>query len=66
MISDARQNSEDQPDITPLADDYIAPAPRVSVQAFCETAETAATVRAAAEKTAALYRELVARQILTS
>jgi pilus assembly protein CpaE len=49
MISDARQNSEDQPDITPPADDYIAPAPRVSVQAFCETAETAATVRAAAE-----------------
>jgi pilus assembly protein CpaE len=49
MISDARHNSEDQPDITPPADDYIAPAPRVSVQAFCETAETAATVRAAAE-----------------
>ncbi|RAI43227.1 AAA family ATPase [Rhodoplanes roseus] len=29
-------------------DDYIAPAPRVSVQAFCETAETAAAVQAAA------------------
>lgn len=29
-------------------DDYIAPAPRVSVQAFCETAETAASVQAAA------------------
>jgi pilus assembly protein CpaE len=48
MISYARQNSEEQPDITP-ADDYIAPAPRVSVQAFCETVETAAAVRSAGE-----------------
>jgi len=47
MISDARQNPEEQPDITP--DDYIAPAPRVSVQAFCETVETAAAVRSAGE-----------------
>src|SRR5271167_2459153 len=31
------------------ADEFIAPAPRVSVQAFCETAETASTVQAAAE-----------------
>ena len=31
------------------AEDYISPAPRVSVQAFCETAETAAAVQAAAE-----------------
>ena len=31
------------------ADDYIAPAPRVSVQAFCETVATAAAVRAAGE-----------------
>src|SRR5207244_839822 len=30
-------------------DDYIAPAPRVSVQAFCETMETAAAVRSACE-----------------
>ncbi len=30
-------------------EEYIAPAPRVSVQAFCETAETAAAVQAAAE-----------------
>jgi pilus assembly protein CpaE len=29
------------------ADDHIAPAPRVSVQAFCETVETAAAVQAA-------------------
>jgi len=48
MISEARQNPEEQLDITP-ADDYIAPAPRVSVQAFCETVETAAAVRSAGE-----------------
>src|ERR1700682_1415745 len=47
MINLARQNSEEQPDVTP--DDYIAPAPRVSVQAFCETAETATAVRSAGE-----------------
>jgi pilus assembly protein CpaE len=45
-----RQNPEEQPDITPPhADDYIAPAPRVSVQAFCQTGETAAAVRSAGE-----------------
>jgi pilus assembly protein CpaE len=49
MISDARQNPEQQPDVTPPADDYIAPAPRVSVQAFCETAETAAALRSGSE-----------------
>jgi pilus assembly protein CpaE len=50
MISYARQNPEDQSDVTPLSgDDYIAPAPRVSVQAFCETEETAAAVRSASE-----------------
>ena len=50
MISQARQNSEQQPEVTPPpADDHIAPAPRVSVQAFCETVETAAAVQAAGE-----------------
>jgi pilus assembly protein CpaE len=49
MIRYARKNPEEQPDNTPLADDYIAPAPRVSVQAFCETAETAAAVEKAGE-----------------
>ena len=50
MINYARQNSEEQPDIAPPpADDYIAPAPRVSVQAFCETLETAAAVQSAGE-----------------
>ena len=50
MISYARQNPEQQPDVTPPpADDHIAPAPRVSVQAFCETVETAAAVQSAGE-----------------
>ena len=31
------------------ADAHIAPAPRVSIQAFCETVETAAAVQAAGE-----------------
>ena len=31
------------------ADEHIAPAPRVSIQAICETVETAAAVQAAGE-----------------
>src|ERR1700754_3876516 len=50
MISYARQNPEETPAVTPpSADDHIAPAPRVSVQAFCETVETAAAVQSAGE-----------------
>jgi pilus assembly protein CpaE len=51
MISYARQNPEQQPAATapPPADDHIAPSPRVSVQAFCETVETAAALQAAGE-----------------
>jgi len=50
MINSARHDSGEQPDVTPsFADDYIAPAPRVSVQAYCETDQTAAAVRAASE-----------------
>jgi pilus assembly protein CpaE len=50
MISNARQNPEQLPDTPPpSSNDYIAPAPRVSVQAFCETVATAATIRAAGE-----------------
>ncbi len=50
MIRDARRNSEDQSDLpSSHADEYIAPAPRVSVQAFCATEETAAAVRSAGE-----------------
>ncbi len=48
MINYLRQDSEDQPDApSPLTDDYIAPAPRVSVQAFCETARTAEAIQSA-------------------
>lgn len=50
MITYAQQNAEEQADlIPPVADDHIAPAPRVSVQAFCETVETAAAVQSAGE-----------------
>jgi pilus assembly protein CpaE len=50
MISYARQNPEAQPDgASPQAEEHIAPAPRVSVQAFCETVETAAAVQSAGE-----------------
>src|SRR5207237_4381527 len=49
MISYARQNSEQQPEVTPPLEDHIAPSPRVSVQAFCETVETAAAVKSAGE-----------------
>lgn len=50
MNSQARLESEEQQEGTPAhADDYIAPAPRVSVQAFCETVETAEAVRSAGE-----------------
>ncbi len=36
-------------DVIPADDEHIAPAPRISVQAFCETVETAAAVQAASE-----------------
>src|ERR1700753_3193855 len=50
MINYARQENEQPPEAeAPSADDHIAPAPRVSVQAFCETVETAAAVQAAGE-----------------
>src|SRR6201987_6424851 len=50
MISYARQTSEETVEVAPPpADDHIAPAPRVSVQAFCETVEPAAAVQSAAE-----------------
>jgi pilus assembly protein CpaE len=44
------QHSEENADNPPArGNDYIAPAPRISVQAFCETAETAEIVKAAGE-----------------
>jgi pilus assembly protein CpaE len=50
MISPASQDSEEQLDVTPPhADDYIAPAPRVSVQAFCTSDATATAARGASE-----------------
>jgi pilus assembly protein CpaE len=50
MIHYDRKNAEEKSDFAPPpADDYIAPAPRVSVQAFCETDETAVAVRSAGE-----------------
>ena len=49
MINYARQTQEEQPEIPPPVEEHIAPAPRVSVQAFCETVETAAAVQSAGE-----------------
>ncbi|WP_439370585.1 AAA family ATPase [Bradyrhizobium sp. PMVTL-01] len=50
MISYARQPQEEQPEASlPPVEEHIAPAPRVSVQAFCETVETAAAVQSAGE-----------------
>src|SRR6188508_2053083 len=49
MINRSRKDSEEEHDLTPPADEYISPAPRVSVQAFCATVATAATVRSASE-----------------
>ncbi len=50
MISYARQTQDEQPQAAPPpVEEHIAPAPRVSVQAFCETVETAAAVQAAGE-----------------
>jgi pilus assembly protein CpaE len=50
MIKNAAQRVEPEgaPPQAPLSE-HIAPAPRVSVQAFCETVETAAAVQAAGE-----------------
>ncbi|QIO31477.1 AAA family ATPase [Bradyrhizobium sp. 1(2017)] len=50
MISYARQPQEEQPETPPPpVEEHIAPSPRVSVQAFCETVETAAAVQSAGE-----------------
>ncbi|MEI7804164.1 MAG: CpaE family protein [Hyphomicrobiales bacterium] len=45
----AAETAEAAPSETIAADEHIAPAPRVSIQAFCETVETAAAVQAAGE-----------------
>ncbi len=47
---EADDRNDDHLDAAPHpVDDYISPAPRVGVQAFCETEETAAAVKAASE-----------------
>lgn len=48
MTRIARLHSDEQPEAQPSAAEYISPAPRVSVQAFCETTQTAEAARAAA------------------
>jgi pilus assembly protein CpaE len=46
----ARQDEPDSaPADVPVAGDHIAPAPRVSIQAFCDTVETAAAIQSAGE-----------------
>ncbi len=47
MITDNMQSARVESNVA--ADEHIAPAPRVSVQAFCETVETAATIQTAGE-----------------
>src|SRR5690349_10915141 len=51
MISYARKDQDAETTTAePVADnEHIAPAPRISVQAFCDTVETAAAVQAAGE-----------------
>jgi pilus assembly protein CpaE len=51
MISYAQKTDDEQPAAAPTqaADEHIAPAPRISIQAFCETVETASAVQAAGE-----------------
>jgi pilus assembly protein CpaE len=50
MMRNAVKSSEtDAAGATPAAAAHIAPLPRVSIQAFCEAAETAAVMQAAAE-----------------
>ena len=51
MISYAKQAADEQTEAAASAavEEHIAPAPRVSVQAFCETVETAAAVQSAGE-----------------
>ena len=48
MITDAFQASPED-EAPPTVSEHIAPAPRVSIQAFCETVETAAAIQSAGE-----------------
>lgn len=51
MIRTSLQTVALEPAASELAprEEHIAPAPRVSVQAFCETVETAAAIQSAGE-----------------
>ncbi|WP_315704444.1 MULTISPECIES: CpaE family protein [unclassified Bradyrhizobium] len=50
MINASHQSQDERPGSAhPAADDHIAPVPRVSVQAFCETEQTSAAVQAASQ-----------------
>src|SRR6188768_1423438 len=51
MIRTALQTATPEPEAPEAAarDEHIAPAPRVSIQAFCETVETAAAIQSAGE-----------------
>jgi pilus assembly protein CpaE len=48
-MAQASQAHQEEPAEASGRDEHIAPAPRVSVQAFCETVETAAAIQAASE-----------------
>ncbi len=50
-MTQANQAAQDEPAAVDTAgrDEHIAPAPRVSVQAFCESVDTAAAIQAAGE-----------------
>ena len=52
QVAVAEQGDVSSPPLAPeiaAPEEHIAPAPRVSVQAFCETVETAAAVQAAGD-----------------
>ena len=49
MINQASQIEELASSSIDPGDEHIAPAPRVSIQAFCETVETAAAIQSAGE-----------------
>jgi pilus assembly protein CpaE len=49
MMKSAIQTATELPEEFPARDEHIAPAPRISIQAFCESVETAAAVQAAGE-----------------
>ena len=50
MTSQSKKDSDEQPAAAvPSSNDYIAAAPRISVQAFCESENAAGAVRAAGE-----------------